>query len=1016
MCIRLFPVKINNEAVLIIVLLLMMIICSSGCGIFTAESDKAVTEGDLVAFYDFEEGRGRVIRDRSGYGNDGQIQGASWIRGKNGYALGFTGALAYVDCGDNSNLTSDKNLTITLWVKANSSKRNQYLVGKENWSFYLWRGSVPCFATRGDNDTRMLSRASRPIAVDEWEFIGVVFNFETKEYTIYINGQAATNPVICGDGFFGPARSENLLLGRDPNKGPGFDGLLDEVRIYSRSLSQDEIKRLYEQEKEAIEKSCFSLPMLIRQAVLPGQGETIVQIYTAEEQQITPGIQAEVLLKSAEKDQAFSRQVVDIAPSSSPVELRLSLAGLETGDYDLITTITDTEGKLLTWQALPFVLSQKPWWLGTKAGNSDEVVSPWIPLQVSGKSDGGSKLSVECLGRVYEFGPIPLLTRIETAKKNVLSGPIRLVAQVEGRKVQWQDGRIKTIMETPGRVSLLQTAQGDKLGLEVTTEIEYDGFSRIDMSVNAQEPVQLEQLTIEIPLKLEHAVYLYPSPPEWGSLEKTSVLPANGVSGRFRPYIWLGDNDRGLGWYAESDQGWINEAPNQAVEVVRENGKVVIKVNLVSKSISLGGKGNPGSLSFTFGIQATPVKPISKDAWDYRICHITQSGSRDFRLKIPDTQLDELARAGVKTIVFHEHWTDIESYIETPYADDLKNLVKRCHSRDIQLLLYFGYLISDLAPEYSALGEECIRMGLSGYMPWNYPPQPIQNAYLVCYNSVWRDCIVAGIAKVMDEYDCDGVYLDGMQRVWGCRNLDHGCGYRHSDGSVHATFPIWGVRQMMKRIYTIVKTSKSEGQINVHNSGNMVMPTLGWATSNFHGEQFTWVKSGTSVTDVISLDMFRAEFMGRQWGVPSEFLNVGGFNFKESLAITLLHDIPIRAIGIGNDLNLMSSLWRLRDRFGAKQADWLPYYENAEYVKVEPKGCYISFYRHPQNGILAVVSNLSEHEAEVTGEFDFKLLGLTGTVMAMDGLTEEPIQLNNRKAKIILPKMGWKMIWLRSHK
>ncbi len=37
----------------------------------------------------------------------------------------------------------------------------------------------------------------------------------------------------------------------------------------------------------------------------------------------------------------------------------------------------------------------------------------------------------------------------------------------------------------------------------------------------------------------------------------------------------------------------------------------------------------------------------------------------------------------------------------------------------------------------------------------------------------------------MQEYDIDGVYLDGTSEPWGCRNAHHGCGYLKPDGTFH---------------------------------------------------------------------------------------------------------------------------------------------------------------------------------------------------------------------------------------
>ena len=149
---------------------------------------------------------------------------------------------------------------------------------------------------------------------------------------------------------------------------------------------------------------------------------------------------------------------------------------------------------------------------------------------------------------------------------------------------------------------------------------------------------------------------------------------------------------------------------------------------------------------------------------------------------------------------------------------------------------------------------------------------------------------------------------------------------------------------------------------------------------------------------------FETEFMGHQWGVPAEFLSYEGQNQKtfsneQSYAFTLLHDVLTRSYDIGPALELSSDLWRLSDEFGRKQAEWFPYWRNGEYVTIEPEGTYASLYRHPQNGVLAVLSNLGREEAAVTVELNLASLGLAGDVLARDALTGEPVRFAERSVE-----------------
>jgi hypothetical protein len=349
--------------------------------------------------------------------------------------------------------------------------------------------------------------------------------------------------------------------------------------------------------------------------------------------------------------------------------------------------------------------------------------------------------------------------------------------------------------------------------------------------------------------------------------------------------------------------------------------------------------------------------------------------------------LDYLRDLGVRTIVFHEHWTEYQNATDTiAHAAELKSLVQACHQRGLKLLLYFGYLMADICPEWELYRDDVLVLPQQG----EYVREPAQKDYTVCYASAWQDYIADGIAKLMDKYDIDGVYLDGTQYPWACTNRSHGCGYTRPDGSQAPTFGIFAARDMVRRIYTIVKTKKPDGQVNCHNSTCMTIPTLGWATSSWDGEQFGSTARGADVTRLLPLDAFRCEFMGRQWGVPAEFLCYDRpYTAHQALSFTLLHDVLVR--GSGPSLEEEAKLWQVMDEFGRKRAELLPYWSNGDLAQVSPAGAYATLYARPGKGVMAVVSNLGTATAEVRVVPAAAKLGLKEPVAARNALTGESI-------------------------
>jgi hypothetical protein len=372
----------------------------------------------------------------------------------------------------------------------------------------------------------------------------------------------------------------------------------------------------------------------------------------------------------------------------------------------------------------------------------------------------------------------------------------------------------------------------------------------------------------------------------------------------------------------------------------------------------------------------------------------------------PLTELDYLAQTGVRTLCFHEHWTDIQAYPATSHGAQLRPLVAACHAKGIQLLLYHGYEMSDLAPEWDNYHDECLVYPRAG----GYTRQPPQTAYIVCYRGPWQDFLADGLDKELAEYGTDGVYLDGTSEPWGCQNTHHGCGYVKPDGTIGTTYPIFATRAMMKRIYTIVKRHNPRGQVNVHQSTCMTIPTLAWATSYWDGEQFGSMERGPFALEVLSLDAFRCEFMGHNWGVPAEFLCYEKpYTSHEATAFTLLHDVLVR-----NDLDEEAKLWKLMDEFGRQRAQWLPYWENGQFVRSTTADVKVSLYNRPGKGVVAVISNLGRQAAAGTVTFDLKRLQQPARLQAHDVMADKPLTLNGQDLPVALKPLDFVVVWLKA--
>ncbi|MDO8471336.1 MAG: LamG domain-containing protein [bacterium] len=197
--------------------------------------------------------------DRSGQGNNGTLtNGPVPAIGKIGQALNFDGSDDIVNISASAVYNNMGAITATAWIKPNGYGESNIgmLFNKSNttnpwdgWMFSmtsLVANSVRFVVDGGDTDLDLRSNAGTvPFGV--WTHVAITWNGNSTcagNAIIYINGVSNTS---CSTNLV--SRTSDSLyppkIGNSSSGASTFDGLIDEVRIYNRALSADEIKRLY---------------------------------------------------------------------------------------------------------------------------------------------------------------------------------------------------------------------------------------------------------------------------------------------------------------------------------------------------------------------------------------------------------------------------------------------------------------------------------------------------------------------------------------------------------------------------------------------------------------------------------------------------------------------------------------------------------------------------------------------------------------------------------------------------
>jgi len=188
------------------------------------------------------------VFDRSPFGNHGTIHGAVWQTLPSGKSvLSFDEVDDYVEVPDSNSLRLQR-FTITVWFK--SSTYDDGLIRPfakkgESWGWKLFNYA---FCVRGKglkyilivgDGTEYYEVSSPEITPNEWHFGAGVYDGEYL--IIYDNGVEIARQKIGEKTLY--TSDDPLWISRISY---ALNGTIDEVRIYSRALSEEEIRRLYE--------------------------------------------------------------------------------------------------------------------------------------------------------------------------------------------------------------------------------------------------------------------------------------------------------------------------------------------------------------------------------------------------------------------------------------------------------------------------------------------------------------------------------------------------------------------------------------------------------------------------------------------------------------------------------------------------------------------------------------------------------------------------------------------------
>ncbi len=601
------------------------------------------------------------------------------------------------------------------------------------------------------------------------------------------------------------------------------------------------------------------------------------------------------------------------------------------------------------------------WW-NTKAGDSRKVLSPWTPVTVK----EGKEVTLGVWGREMTIGIAGLPAKITSQGKDCISGPVSLSMRTDAGEAKGEGAAVKTISKQDFQYAADVESKIGDVQIKSRVTVEYDGMYKVEMTLSPKSPVKVNSLKMSVPMDDSSIEYVYGKGEGIRSGYDMRFMPKDKtgkvwdclrvdsqpmVVGSFIPYVWLGNTERGLCWFADSDEGWIPDAKVPAVELLRDGKAATLVFNFVGSPATIDA---PRTITFAF--QASPAKQLQKgwrmDTW--------WGGDTFTNFAYPD---------GKGSLIWQS----------TPFTSDVeacRKLVEGKHngkfefypggpSRHGNAVPYYEYNTMGYTPEQPYFGEE-----------WKTSAGPLH------YGKTLTDFVMFKLDRWVKDCGIDGWYLDNVRPVQ-CDNIDAGRGYKLPDGRIQPSYNMFGMRDFFLRLRAIWQENGRRSIIVNHMTNNMILPWNGAVDIAYDGEHnVIYPNMGKDFMDLWSLERLRMDYPG-QWGVAVNFMNEFQGQWEPAAkakimrsyyGAIILHD----ALPTGNSYTdgQTRSLMAARDKFGIGEDDvkFLAYWDKDSGMKTETKDVYLAGWLRPGKILIAVVNFGEKNDASIA--IDAAKLGL----------------------------------------
>jgi len=634
------------------------------------------------------------------------------------------------------------------------------------------------------------------------------------------------------------------------------------------------------------------------------------------------------------------------APTSVPLTLRVS--------NTLIAAHGDDE---------PWRLSRLRW-LDSTLAFDDELVKPYTPVKVVGKT-------IEVLGRRVTLNPLGFpdqidsrfdieMTRLVAGNgRHVLSGPVALVVKSGDAAVTpWTGSGPTFTKQAPGAAAWRARGTAGPLSMDTDAQMDFDGNIEFTVRLRASRSTPIDDVRLEIPIASDVARHVMGLGFKGG--KRPATFDWKWDVRNNHDSAWIGDVNAGLQFTLKDDKyvrplntnfytlkplvmpvSWYNGGKGGCRLAEKDAATYLVSCFSGARTVA-----KDETLYFNFRLLLTPFKTIDPKA---------QFATRFFHAFKP---VDDVVATGANVVNVH-HANSINPYINYPFLrpGEMKAYIDQAHANAMRVKIYYTVReLTNRAPEVFALrslGEEVFAPGAGGGFSWlqehlgaNYiaawfVPELKDAAIVNSGVSRWHNFYVEGLDWLARNIGIDGLYIDDVA-------FD---------------------RLTMKRVRKVLDRHRPDAMIDLH-SANQYNVRDGFASSaNLYLEHFPYLNRlwfGEYFDYNSAPDYWLTEISGIPFGLMGEMLEGGGNPWRG-----MVYGMTGRLPWSGDP----RSMWKAWDEFGITESRMIGYWVPGNPIRTGRDDVLATAYVREGKTMIAVATWAKE-KVDVRLGIDWKALGL----------------------------------------